>query len=123
MAATAKKSKAKPEKRIITGPAGFALMRLAKKSGVYDFYRDLVKKRNDSEMDQSIIGMEMMLGISERIVDCETEFWDAASIVYDKEIDEVKAMDFEEVLSTIVPQLMEPSVMAFFMKTQAVSGK
>ena len=90
MAARTKTAKA-PEKKVITGRAGFALMRLAKKSGVYDFYKELARKaRSGSDQDNESIGMEIMFGISERLTDCETEFWDAASIIYEKSVDEVK---------------------------------
>ena len=113
----------KEVRKVITGRAGFALMRLAKKSGVYEFYKDLVKKRGGSNEDKEAIGFEMMFGISERLTDCETEFWDAAAIIYEKTIDEVKAMEFEEVLSAVVPQLMEPGMISFFTRIQAESGK
>jgi len=113
-----------PEKRIITGPAGFALMRLARKSGVYSFYRELIREaRKDPEMDRNTIGIEMMLGVSERLTDCETEFWDTASLIYGQSVDELMAMDFESVLSTVALELIEPGMMSFFTKTQAESGK
>lgn len=113
-----------PEKGVITGPAGFALMRLAKKSGVYEFYRELIKKtRGGSKEDYESLGLEITFGISERLVDCETEFWEAASLVYNTSVDEAKNMNFEEVLAGIVPELMEPGMISFFSKTQAASGK
>lgn len=123
-AKTAKAPLKKPVKGTITGPAGFALLRLAKKSGVYEFYKDLLKRSRDaSEGESALIGLEIMLGISERLVDCETEFWEAAALVYGVGPDEVKGMDFEVVLADIVPELMEPGMISFFTKTQAESGK
>lgn len=125
-------------KRVITGPAGFALMRLAKRSGVYEFYRELAKKaksgakkdteaaKKDTEAakkDAEAIGLEMMFGISERLADCEQEFWEAAAAIYGKNADEVKGMPFDEVRSTVVGELMDPGMIAFFSKTQAASGK
>lgn len=125
--ATPKKKQVSPvegPKKVITGPAGFALLRLAKKAGVYDLYKEITRSgQGGAKKDSDMAWFELMFGISDRIPDCEAEFWDAASLVYDKGIDEVKEMDFEEVLSAVVVKIMDPGMISFFSKTQAVSGK